>query len=499
MSHLLLAIDHGTTTTRAIVFDEYGRRLSTGQLAHAQSNPAPGWVEHDALEVWRNTCDAVGLALDRAGLRARDFAAVGIANQRETTVVWDRRDGRPIGPAIVWQDVRTAPLVESVRRRIGADELRRRTGLPLSTYFSSTKLLWMLDRIPGARRKAAAGHLLFGTMDTWLLWNLTGGPEGGIHATDPTNASRTALMDLRSRAWDVDLLDELSIPRSLMPEIRPSSGAFASAAGRSGLLGVPVTALIGDQQASLFAHGLTASGEAKCTYGTGGFVMCHTGAAPVVTSDALLPTLAYERAGEPPSYALEGSIAVAGSLLQWLRDGIGLIAEVSDSERVASAVEDSGGIAIVPAFSGLYAPHWRPDARGTIVGLTAHTERAHLVRAALEAIAHQVVDVVDAVERETGLRIRMLRADGAATANSLLMQLQSDLLGGDLERPRMVEMTALGAAMAAGIGAGMWRDRSEAPTVADSATWSPRHGAEWRREMRARWTRALDRSLGWAA
>ena len=499
MADYVLAIDHGTTSTRAIVFAKSGARISTGQLAHTQHTPAPGWVEHDALEVWRNTREVIGQALGQAGLTRHDIASVGITNQRETTVVWDRRDGHPICPAIVWQDVRTSALVKSVTSRVGEQAIRRCTGLSLSTYYSATKLMWILDEISGAREAAEAGHLMFGTMDAWLLWNLSGGPEGGLHATDSTNASRTALMALGARAWDDGLLDALRIPRSLMPEIRPSIGPYAVAGEHSLLRGVPITAMMGDQQASLFAHGITTSGAAKCTYGTGGFVMFHTGHEPVISGDGLLPTLALERVGEAPTYALEGSIAVAGSLLQWLRDGLGVIDDVADSEGIAAGVDDSGGVVVVPAFSGLFAPHWRPDARGTIVGLTSYANRQHLVRAALDAIAQQVADVVDAAERDSGLRISSLHADGGATANGLLMQIQADVLGMPVLRPHMTEMTAFGAGLAAGIGVGIWRDRGGAPQVDAPEVWTPRRDRSWRTDMRGQWSRAVERSLGWIA
>jgi len=500
MSRFVLAVDHGTTSTRAIVFDAQGKRVATGQLAHAQHTPAPGWVEHDASEIWLNTREVIGQSLGQAGLTRHDIAAVGVTNQRETTVVWDRRDGKPVAPAIVWQDVRTDDVVASVVDRVGEAELRRRTGLPPSTYFSVSKLLWILDRVPGVRRAADAGHLLFGTMDSWLLWNLTGGPDGGIHMTEPTNASRTGLMDLRAHRWDDELLGVLDIPASMMPAIRPSMGEFGRAGEHSLLRGAPVTGVVGDQQASLFAHGITRPGEAKCTYGTGGFVMVHTGDAPVDSQVGLIPTVACESVEGARAYALEGSIAVAGSILQWLRDGLGILDDVAQSERIAASVPESGGVYLVPAFSGLYAPRWRPDARGTIVGLTAYADQRHLVRAALDAIALQVADVVEAAELESGLKIASLRGDGGAAVNDLLLQIQSDVLGVPVERPQMLEMTALGAALAAGIGAELWVDRDIAAQQALEPTrWQPSRDAQWRTEVRGQWNRAVERSLGWVA
>ncbi|MDL9980743.1 glycerol kinase GlpK [Microbacterium sp. ASV49] len=497
MDHVL-ALDHGTTSTRAMVFDATGSPVSTSQIPHAQFTPQPGWVEHDALEVWHNARHVIAEALDRAALATRDVAAVGIANQRETTVVWDRRDGRPVAPAIVWQDVRTAQQIDGIDRAVGGTEVRRRTGLQLSSYFSVTKLMWILDNVPGVREAADAGHLMFGTMDTWLLWNLTGGSVGGVHSTDVTNASRTALMDIRALRWDDDLLAALRIPRSLLPEIHPSADRFGLVRTGGPLDGVAVAALVGDQQAALYGHGITTPGQAKCTYGTGGFVMSHTGTGAVLSDSGLLPTAAFQQAGSPVTYALEGSIAVAGSLFQWLRDRLRVLDDVRDSERLAASVEDSAGIVLVPAFSGLFAPHWRPDARGAILGLTSYAGREHIVRAGLDAIAHQVADVSDAAQQDSGLRIDELSVDGGATSNALLMQIQADILGIPVRRPRMLEMTAYGAALAAGVGIGLWADRQAAPTIQDHDSWTPTRTPSWRTATRAQWADAVQRSLGWA-
>ncbi|MBV8612382.1 MAG: glycerol kinase GlpK [Acetobacteraceae bacterium] len=485
------ALDQGTTSTRFAVFDRAGAIVASAQREHRQIYPRPGWVEHDPAEIWETAQAVIVEALADGGLAPRDLAALGIANQRETTLLWERATGRPVHNALVWQDTRTDPLAAELARDGGADRFRDATGLPLASYFSALKLRWLLDTVPGARARAEAGDLLFGTVDTWLLWNLA-----GLHVTDVTNASRTQLMNLRSLAWDEALLGAFGVPRAALPAIVPSSGVLGAARGL--LAGVPVAGVLGDQQAALFGQGCFDPGEAKGTYGTGCFLLMNTGEAPVASGHGLLTTLAYQRAGEAPRYALEGSIAVTGALVQWLRDNLGLIRASGEVEALAGSVPDNGGVYFVPAFSGLYAPHWRADARGIIAGLTGYARAAHIARAALEATAFQVVDVVRAMEEDTGTTLRALRADGGMTTNGLLMQFQADMLDVPVVRPRVIETTALGAAYAAGLAVGYWRGLDEVREHWEAArTWTPLMDAGRREGLTQSWRRAVARSFGW--
>ncbi len=500
----LLAIDQGTTGTTALVVDGRGRVVARGYAELPQHFPKPGWVEHDGEEIWETTLRAVHEALaavpagpadprPRAGGGGRatsgGVTAIGITNQRETTLLWDRRTGRPVARGIVWQDRRTSERCAALRKSGAEPSIARATGLRLDPYFSATKLEWLLRHVPHAARRASAGGLAFGTVDTWLLWNLTG---GAVHATDPTNASRTLLFHLRRLAWDDGLLDRFGIPRSLLPEVRPSAGDFGVTRGVLGIPdGIPIRGIAGDQQAALFGQGCVTAGGIKNTYGTGCFLMLHTGTRPVPSRAGLLTTVACGPRGEP-AYALEGSVFVAGAAIQWLRDGLGILTDAAESERIARSVPDAGGTHLVPAFTGLGAPHWRPDVRGLWCGLTRGTTRAHLVRAALESIAYQACDVVEVMRRESKTRIRSLRVDGGATRNDFLMQFQADLLGIPIERPAMVESTALGAALLAGIGAGIWGRREEAPVVAAGAKrFRPRMGARERTRLRGEWDAAV--------
>ncbi|MDE2515594.1 MAG: glycerol kinase GlpK [Rhodospirillales bacterium] len=487
------AIDQGTTSTRFIVFDRAGLPVAEARREHRQICPAPGLVEHDAEEIWANTQTVMREALAAAGLGTADLAAIGITNQRETTLLWDRATGRPLHHALVWQDTRTAPLVAAMAQggAGGQDRFRAATGLPLATYFSALKLVWLLDHIADARARAQSGELAFGTMDSWLLWKLT-----GRHATDVTNAGRTQLMNLAGRHWDPALLDAFGVPAALLGTILPSSGDFGAARDWGG---VPVAGVLGDQHAALLGQGCIAPGEAKNTYGTGCFLLMHTGDRPVASGHGLLTTMGYQ-IGETPCYALEGSIAVAGALVQWLRDRLGLIESSAAIETLAASVPDNGDVYIVPAFAGLFAPYWRADARGVIVGLSGHSGAGHIARAALEASAHQVADVVDAMAADGAAPIAALRVDGGMAANSLLMQFQADLLGVPVTRPRVIETTALGAAIAAGIGVGLW-DGPAAVAAAQEmgACFTPAMAPERRAALRARWKQAVARSLDWVA
>ena len=492
----VLAIDQGTTSTRAIVFDHAGRSIASGQREHRQIFPRPGWAEHDPLEIWANTREVIGTALARADINRHQLAAVGITNQRETTVVWDRRTGEPVHNAIVWQDTRTQPLVE----RLGAgdaDRFRASCGLPLATYFSGPKVAWLLDSEPGLRARAETGELAFGTMDSWLVWQLTGGPRGGVHVTDVTNASRTMLMNLASLQWDTAVADAMGIPAAMLPRICSSSQVYGAGSAASLLIDTPIAGILGDQQAAAFGQACIDAGQAKNTYGTGCFLLMNTGTRIVRSRHGLLTTLAYPLGEQPPVYALEGSIAVAGSLIQWLRDALGLIGSAAETEALAATVPDNGGAYIVPAFSGLFAPHWRPDARGVIVGLTSYVNRAHLVRAALESAAYQTREVVEAMQSDSGTRLAELKVDGGMTANEVLMGFQADLLGVPVVRPVVTETTALGAAYAAGIAVGHWNGTADVvANWAEGRRWLPGPAAStdhcWRQ-----WRKAVDRTLNW--
>jgi len=497
MTRYVAAIDQGTTSTRAILFDAEGTPRALAQREHEQILPRAGWVEHDASEIWARTCEVIDEALVRARAEPRDIAAIGLTNQRETTVLWDRSTGEPLHNAIVWQDTRTARLVRELAGDRGPDRLREHVGLPLSTYFSGPKLAWLLEHLPGARERADGGELAFGTIDSWLLWNLTGGPDGGVHATDVTNASRTMLMDLRTLDWHEPSLELMGIPRALLPAVHSSSELHGEAR-TTALRGVPVASMVGDQQAALFGQTCFERGQAKNTYGTGAFLLVNTGA-EIVRSPALLTSVAAKVGGAPTSYVLEGSIAVTGAAVQWLRDQLGLIDSAAQVEELAHSVPDNGGVYFVPAFSGLFAPHWREDARGVIVGLTAYASAAHIARAALEATAWQTREVLDAVSSPEGeLELAELRVDGGMTANELLMQFQADVLGIPVVCPRVSETTALGAAYAAGLAVGLWADQAElSERWSERARWQPRMERDTREREYARWRKAVARSLGW--
>jgi glycerol kinase len=489
--NFIAAIDQGTTSSRCIVFDETGHIVAVDQREHRQIFPRPGWVEHDPKEIWLNVSSCVNTALVRAGIAASDLAAIGITNQRETTVLWDRRTGEPVHNAVVWQDTRTESLINNLAERHGQDRFRAQTGLPLATYFSGPKIRWLLDADPPLRARAEAGEVLFGTMDTWLIWNLT-----GHHVTDATNASRTMLMNVSTVDWDEDLLTTLGVPRAMLPEIRPSSQVYGEARGP--LPGVPVAGALGDQQAALFGQTCFDVGDAKCTYGTGAFLLLNTGHTATLSKAGLITTVGYQLDGQAPVYALEGSIAVAGSLVQWLRDNLGLIARASDMDELAGSVPDSGGAVIVPAFSGLFAPHWRADARGVIAGLTGFVTRAHLARAALEATAWQVREVVDAMAADTQISIEELKVDGGMTASETLLQIQADVLDVPVVRPQVTETSCLGAAYAAGLAVGFWPDLdSLRANWSAEKTWRPAMAPADRDAGYRRWRKAVSRTLDW--
>ena len=493
----VLAIDQGTTSTRAIVFNHAGVPIASGQREHRQVTPAPGWVEHDPLEIWDATREVVAQALGAANLTRADLAAVGITNQRETTVVWDRVTGQPVHPAIVWQDTRSQAIVDRLAQGPDAELVRHATGLPLATYFAGTKLMWILENVPGVRQRAQAGEVLFGTVDSWLVWNLTGGPDGGIHVTDVTNASRTLLMDLETLDWREELLAALDVPRTMLPAIRSSSEVYGRARVPV-LAGVPIAGILGDQQAAAFGQAAFDAGDTKSTYGTGNFLLVSTGERIVRSQHGLITTVAYRLGDAPARYALEGSVAVTGSLVQWLRDQLGLVDSAPEIEALAGTVADNGGVFVVPAFSGLFAPYWRPDARGVIVGLTHFVGKGHIARAVLEATAFQTVDVLEAAQADVGMRLSELRVDGGMTANGLLMQVQADLLGVDVVRPSVAQTTALGAAYAAGLAVGYWESLEQVrENWREGARWSPAMPPGEATALTGQWHRAVERSLGW--
>jgi glycerol kinase len=492
-SHVL-ALDQGTTSSRALLFDGSGALVSLAQKEFTQFFPRPGWVEHDPLEIWESQLAVAREALERAGLRAADVAAIGIANQRETVVVWERSTGRPVGPAIVWQDRRTADLCERLKRAGKEDLFRERTGLLLDPYFSGTKLAWILEQVPGARADAEAGRLAFGTVDSWLLWCLTG---GALHATDVTNASRTLLWDIRRGAWDEELLAVFGIPHALLPEVRSSSEVYGETALLGGAISIPLAGVAGDQQAALFGQACLRPGMAKNTYGTGCFLLMNTGAAPISSRHQLLTTPAW-RIGGTTDYALEGSVFTGGAVVQWLRDGLGLVRSSPEIEGLAASVPDAGGVILVPAFTGLGAPHWDPYARGLLVGITRGTSAGHIARAALEGIAFQVADVLTAMEADSGVPLAELRVDGGAAANNLLLQLQADLMGVPVTRPALLETTALGAAFLAGLAVGLFRDLDDlAAHWRAERTFEPIMDRGRADEMRARWAQAVERAKAW--
>jgi glycerol kinase len=494
VSRYVAAIDQGTSSSRCILFDREGRVAGTGQREHAQVHPRAGWVEHDPLEIVTNVRGVVDEAVAAAGADASDVAAVGITNQRETTVLWDRATGEPVHNAIVWQDTRTAPLVAELAGDAGLDRLRAITGLPLSTYFSGPKARWVLDAKPELRARAEAGELLFGTIDSWLIWKLTGGT---VHVTDVTNASRTLLMDLGTLDWSDEALDLIGIPRAMLPEIRSSSEVYGEVQAGTTLDGIPLAGILGDQQAALFGQACFTPGEAKNTYGTGCFLLVNTGAEPVASQE-LLTTVAYRLGDGPPAYALEGSIAVAGAGVRWLRDQLGVIGSADEVEALAASVPDTGDVYVVPAFSGLFAPRWRDDARGTIVGITAFTTKAHIARAMLEATAWQTREVLDAVRDAAGIACDELKVDGGMTVDELLMQFQADVLGVPTVRPQVAETTALGAAYAAGLAVGVWSSPDDVrANWREARRWEPLMNGDEVEHRYARWHEAVERSLNW--
>nr|WP_253941303.1 glycerol kinase GlpK [Microbacterium sp. SYP-A9085] len=495
-----MAIDQGTTSTRAIVFDAAGRIVAAAQREHEQIFPRAGWVEHDPAEIWTNTQWVLAQALSQAELTARDVAGIGITNQRETAIVWDRRTGRPVHNAIVWQDTRTQDRIDALAAAdpAGVHRFAATTGLPLATYFSASKIAWILDRVPGARDAAEAGDLLFGTPDAWVIWNLTGGADGGVHVTDVTNASRTLLFDLETLDWSDDLLRQWGIPRAMLPAVRSSAQVVGTAQAPPAVRGIPIAGILGDQQAATFGQAAFDAGESKNTYGTGNFLIVNTGEKIVRSEHGLITTVAYRREGEPARYAVEGSIAVTGSLVQWLRDNLGIISRSEDVETLAATVDDNGGAHFVPAFSGLYAPYWRPDARGALVGLTRYVNKAHIARAALESTAFQTRDVIDAVLADTGRALPELRVDGGMTRNDALMQFQADILGIPVVRPAVVETTALGAAYAAGLATGVWSGLDELRGLwQEDRRFEPAMAADERERRYRIWRKAVTKSLDW--
>ncbi|MFD3706324.1 glycerol kinase GlpK [Nocardia sp. NPDC058658] len=498
MNRYVGAIDQGTTSTRFMVFDHDGTVVARHQLEHSQIMPRPGWVEHNPDEIWERTRTVVKTALSLADLTADDLAAIGVTNQRETTVVWNRRTGRPYGNAIVWQDTRTDRIIADLDAAGHSALIRAKTGLPPAPYFSGGKLKWILDNIAGVRADAERGDALFGTMDSWLIWNLT----GGVHVTDPTNASRTMLMDLETLDWDDELLAIFGIPRAMLPRIAPSSNPelFGTTKPDGPFKGtVPIAGVLGDQQAAGVGQVCFQPGEAKNTYGTGNFLMLNTGTEIVRSDHGLITTVAYQFGDDKPAYALEGSIAVTGSAVQWLRDQMGIIAGAAQIEDLASQVADSGGVYFVPAFSGLFAPYWRPDARGAVVGLSRYSNNAHLARATLESIAYQTRDVVEAMQRDAGVRLATLRVDGGVTVNQLAMQIQADLLGVPVSRPVVAETTALGAAYAAGLAVSFWAGTDELlDNWSEDVRWYPSWSDEQREHGYRRWLKAVERTLDWA-
>lgn len=498
MSSYVGAIDQGTTSTRFLVFDKSGRIVALAQREHHQIYPRPGWVEHDPEEIWNCTQQVVTEAMRQKGLRPNDLAAIGITNQRETTVVWNRKTGRPIHNAIVWQDTRVDDAVAELSRNGGQDRFRPKTGLPLATYFSGLKIRWILDNIADVRKLAEAGEALFGTIDTFLAWKLTGGRNGGVHVTDVTNASRTQLMDLETLAWDAEMLDCYGIPQRMLPEIRSSSEIYG-AAQIDAIKDVPIGGILGDQQGALVGQTCFKPGEAKNTYGTGSFLLMNTGEIAVQSKHGLITTVAYKLGDKPAHYALEGSIAITGALVQWLRDNLGIIQKSADIETLARTVKDNGGVYFVPAFSGLYAPYWKSTARGVIVGLTRYANKGHFARAALEATAFQTREVVEAMERDSGIMLDVLRSDGGMVEDELLMQFQADILNRPAVRPVVKETTALGASYAAGLAVGFFQGTDELRSNwAVDRSWQPQMDTEQREKLYRLWKKAVARSFDWA-
>ena len=496
MAKFVMAIDQGTTSTRAIIFNHAGEVVGVKQKEHEQHYPKPGWVEHDPLEIWSSTQFVIQSVLNENEITRNDLAAIGITNQRETTLVWDRHTGKPYYPAIVWQDTRTDKICNTLAQDGGQDRFRETTGLPLATYFSGPKITWMLENVKGLREAAETGDALFGTIDTWLLWHLTGGVEGGLHLTDVTNASRTLMMDLRTLDWDESMRTILGVPKSMLPEIVSSSYIYGVAKGT--LAGVPIAGILGDQQAALFGQACYDPGEAKNTYGTGCFMLLNTGHELTPSKSGLLTTLGYQIGEKDPVYALEGSIAITGALVQWLRDNLRMIDTAEEIEALAETVEDTGGIYFVPAFSGLFAPYWRSDARGVIVGLTRFISRGHIARAVLEATAYQTREVLDAMEKDSGVRLQALKVDGGMVVNELLMQFQADILNVPVIRPKVAETTSLGAAYAAGLAVGFWKDfEALRQNWQKDKEWLPQMNGEIRDANYKGWKKAVTRTFDW--
>jgi glycerol kinase len=496
MAQYVGALDQGTTSTRFMIFDHAGQVVGIDQKEHEQIFPKPGWVEHDPAEIWTRCVEVIRGGLAKAGLTAKDLAAVGITNQRETTVVWDRGTGKPIHNAIVWQDTRTDTIINEFAKDGGQDRLRAKVGLPLATYFSGPKVKWILDNVAGARAKADAGDLLFGNIDSWCIWNLTGGVKGGVHVTDVTNASRTMLMNLQTLEWDDEILKLMGIPRSMLPKIKASSEVYGTAVGD--LAGIPVAGDLGDQQAALFGQTCFSAGEAKNTYGTGCFMLLNTGTKVVPSKSGLLTTLGYKIGDQPAIYALEGSIAITGALVQWLRDNLGLITSSADVEALAKTVDDNGGVYFVPAFSGLFAPYWKSEARGVIAGLTRYVNKGHIARAVLEATAWQTREVLDAMNADSGVPLTALKVDGGMVYNELLMQFQSDVLNVPVIRPKVAETTALGAAYAAGLATGFWAAVEDLrANWAKDKEWHPKMDAAERDKEYRLWKKAVTRTFDW--
>ena len=494
----VLAIDQGTTSSRAIVFDHSGQIVATGQKEHEQIFPRAGWVEHNPVEVWNNVRAVVAEALSTAAVNHQEIAAVGITNQRETTVVWDKKTGEPVYNAIVWQDTRTAKIVEDLGGDEGQDKYKARVGLPLATYFCGPKVKWILDNVEGARERAEAGDLVMGTMDTWVLWNMTGGVDGGVHVTDVTNASRTMLMDLKTLSWDADIAADMTIPMSMLPEIKSSAEVYGVGRAAGLLPDVPIAGILGDQQAATFGQACFEPGMAKNTYGTGNFMLLNTGEAIVPSTNGLLTTVCYKIGDKPAIYALEGSIAVTGSLVQWLRDNMKMFNSAPEVEDLAATVEDNGGAYFVPAFSGLFAPYWKSDARGALVGLTRYVNRGHIARAVLEATAYQTREVLEAMEADSGVKLAELKVDGGMTMNETLMQFQADQLGVDVVRPVVAETTALGAAYAAGIAVGYWEGEQDViDNWAEAKRWTPNVDEADRDRLFRNWKKAVTRTFDW--
>ncbi len=496
MTKYVGALDQGTTSTRFMIFDHAGGVVAIHQKEHEQIYPKPGWVEHDPMEIWARSQEVIAGALKNAGITAADLAAVGITNQRETAVVWDKTTGKPVYNAIVWQDTRTDVYVNEFGKDGGQDRFRAKVGLPLATYFSGPKIKWVLDNVEGARAKADAGQLLFGNIDTWCIWNLTGGVNGGVHVTDVSNASRTMLMNLETLDWDPEIMAVMGVPRSMLPAIKASSEVYGTCVGE--LAGVPVAGDLGDQQAALFGQTCFSAGEAKNTYGTGCFMLLNTGEKAVPSKSGLLTTLGYKIGDKPAVYALEGSIAITGALVQWLRDNLGMITSSAEVEALANSVEDNGGVYFVPAFSGLFAPYWKSDARGVIAGLTRYVTKGHIARAVLEATAWQTREVLDAMNADSGVALTALKVDGGMVFNNTLMQFQADVLGVPVIRPKVAETTALGAAYAAGLAVGYWAEVEDLrANWAKDHEWHPQMDAAKRDAEYAQWKKAVTRTFDW--